>query len=215
MIMIQLRFASLAAAAIVGAAQGAHASNAAPVIVFGTKLDCSSALERSPLAVATKSFGPKANAESLAWIDVQLNRVGVGAKPPIHPASQQIANLLRNGHVVAAKMVNDEASLGSEGYRATRWSSSIETLVTIMTQPVSHASYPTSVRAAGEVRNEAATSHATHGSDLEAASDSLAELLGRAALAKKALGTPLCKAVYALLHACQRLPRSNRLRGSF
>jgi len=66
-----------------------------------------------------------------------------------------------------------------------------------------HASYPTAVRAHGEERSSASGDH-THGVDLESASSALNEIIGRSAVARRALGPDYSKPpvrYYMLAHA--------------
>jgi len=130
------------------------------------------------------------------WTTDAMKRIGFPAALPSSGAQLKAAltasALLRGGHVVAAKMANDEAAAKVSGFGATAFHSSFETLLTALTQPVDHASYKSSVRAEGEVR--VGPPHGqTHGVDLEESSHALNTIIARAAVAQSALGDAYAK----------------------
>lgn len=126
------------------------------------------------------------------WAVAQMRISGYPAPLPAQALAKQAAlaasGLLRRGNIVAAKMASDEASQNIPAYRESEFSISFENLLTILTQPVGHATYPERVRAEGENRHES-ESNTTHGVDLEAASASLREIISRAHASKLALGS--------------------------
>lgn len=176
---------SAAALAIPAIAAGAGAS--APT--FGKPLQCAAkdAMPASILAAA-----PAGTTEDLDWALQAMQRIGYPVKAPNSALdrdhARQAAGLLRTGHLVAAKMAHEE-STRSKGY--TDFGAGFAALLTIVTQPVTHASYPSEIRADGESR--AGKGAHTHGVDLESSSLSLSEVILRAEASKKALGTSYTK----------------------
>ncbi len=178
--------ASLLLTATVSAVAAEHDSP------FGAPLACPASGPASVLAVAQTTPGFASSGADLTWALESMGRIGYSAKPPeggaARDAAMRSAALLRRGNLVAAKMANDEAQKDVAGYRAGQFASSFEALLTVLTQPVRHASYPEAVRAKGEKWPAAADHSHTHGVDMEQASASLMEVISRAATAQKALG---------------------------
>lgn len=156
--------------------------------VFGVRLDCSVKRRDSTAAIAQAKYSPAEVAAALSWAEVELRRVGYEAARPKDAGAGYIAALARSGNLVAAKMANDDLVHSSKTYGTSPWASSIEAFLTIQTQPVNHASYPTAVKAEGEAPEPAGAHHHGYGVDLEDTSAALREIIGRAALAKRALG---------------------------
>lgn len=186
-----MRITTLLAASLLLVA-AVSAAVAGPVSPFGAPLACPASGPTSVLAVAQKTPGFAASESDLAWALKSMDRIGYSAKPPASGAARDAAMLsaalLRRGNLVAAKMANDEAQKDVAGYKSSQFASSFESLLTVLTQPVQHASYPESVRAEGEKWPADADHSRTHGVDLEQSSASLAEVITRAAAAQKALG---------------------------
>lgn len=133
------------------------------------------------------------NADS-AWAVDAARRIGYPVTLPTaaqaRASALRTSALLRSGHIVAAKMANDEG-LKIAGYAS--FGSGMESLMTVLTQPVAHASYPTSVRAEGEARDESQPHDHTFGVDMEASSASLRKVIVRAQVAKRAMGEDYAK----------------------
>lgn len=180
----------LAASLLLAATASAVAAEPRPA--FGAPLFCAASAPSSVLAVAQKTPGFSASEADLAWVLESMNRIGYAAKPPAagtaRDAAMRAAALLRRGNLVAAKMANDEAQKDVSGYKAGQFAGSFESLLTVLTQPVRHASYPESVRAEGEKWPAKADHSHTHGVDMEQSSASLIEVINRAGAAQKALG---------------------------
>lgn len=186
-----MRSAALLAASLLLTA-AASAEAAEPRSPFGAPLVCPTSAPASVLAVSQKTPGFKAGEADLGWALESMARIGYSAKPPAAGAARDAAirasALLRRGNLVAAKMANDEAQKEVAGYGVGQFASSFESLLTVLTQPVRHASYPESVRAEGEKWPADADHRHTHGVDIEQSSASLMEVISRAATAQKALG---------------------------
>ncbi|MEJ6002682.1 hypothetical protein [Paucibacter soli] len=181
------------------------AERAPPGRQFGGALQCAGANQTSTLLAAKSSSGFAPKVEDLTWALDSMNRVGYPASAPkagpALEAATVASSLLRGGNLVAAKMARDEAGTKISDFDASQFAKSLEALLTILTQPVPHASYPTSVRAEGEHR--VASSTHSHGADLEDMSASLAEIVGRAATSQKAMGDAYSKPAvrfYLLAH---------------
>lgn len=106
-------------------------------------------------------------------------------------AVAKISRILQGGSFVGAKMALDEAAADVAGFKSTAFANDFEWFLRAMSQPVPHASYPTSVRAEGETwvkpaGDEADPDH-THGFDLEQASSSLYEINKRLLVSQRAL----------------------------
>lgn len=183
------RFSALLFASLLSAA--AHAvAPAAPI--FGQPLACKPGMQTSVLA-ASKGFPDfVASAADLTWTLDAMKRIGYEAQPPkaeqARAAATTAAALAHQGYLVAAKMAKDEATSNVAGFRASPFSASFEALLTVLTQPVSHASYPTSVRADGETREASSGRGHSHGADLEDMSALLKEVISRAETSKQAMG---------------------------
>ena len=162
-----------------------------PKVGFGAPIICLAPGPRSTLVVAAADpqFVVSPSVES--WVTKEMARVGFGAalpkQPGAHSAALRVAELLKRGNIVAAMMANEETASTIPAYKASPFSANFESLLTILTQPVLHASYPSSTQADGEAPASAAGRH-THGGDLESVSRSLMEIIRRAQMSKKALG---------------------------
>lgn len=161
--------------------------------LFGAALSCSAGLGDASVLSATKAdSGFKVEADTGTWVTQQLSRIGYPAPLPASgvakDAALRAATLLRRGNIVAAKMANDEAASRLPAYRTSAFTASFESLLTVLTQPVAHASYPSFVRAAGETTSPAERAFGTHGFDLEKSSAALAEVVHRAQVSKRAMG---------------------------
>lgn len=158
---------------------------------FGQPLSCGAG-STSIHQVALKTPGFTATEADGAWAVDAMTKVGYAAALPKGAAERASAlrasALAHRGFIVAAKMANDEAVASVAGYKNERFASNFESLLTVMTQPVRHASYPSAVRAAGENWPADADHSHTHGVDMEAASASLAEISQRTGSAIQALG---------------------------
>jgi hypothetical protein len=183
----QLRLTVLAACLCVSSAVLAQVNGST---AFGRPLACGSAPSSATL-LTTEARGFATSAADAAWVADWMKQVGYPAVVPpsgdLREAALSAAGLLQRGHVVAAKMAQDEAIATVPGYRASPFSRSFEALLTIVTQPVQHASYPESVRAEGETRGGEHGTH-THGVDLEQSAASLGQIIARAEVAKRAMG---------------------------
>jgi hypothetical protein len=172
-------------------AQPASAPAAPAPAEFGQPLNCAAVSAADATLLTSKDRGFELDPADGQWVLAALKRVGYPAPLPAAGASRNAAlsasGLLRRGEIVAAKMANDEAMARVTGYKAAPFASSFETLLTISTQPVSHATYPEAVRAEGEEREPGPHAN-THGVDMERASASLSEIIGRASVSKKAMG---------------------------
>jgi hypothetical protein len=159
---------------------------------FGAALVCKSGASASVHAVASKTPGFKASEADGAWAVESMTTVGYPAalpsSEPARSAALRAATLLHRGNIIAAKMANDEASKTVAGYKGEKFAASFESLLTVLTQPVRHASYPSTVRAAGEQWPADADHSHTHGVDMEMASASLLEIIQRAGMSMAALG---------------------------
>lgn len=185
--MIVFRASALAALL---ASTAALAQPAASSPAFGQPLACEQA-PKSGTLLTPAGRGFAIESVDGTWVTDSMSRVGYPAALPsatdARDAALSAAGLLRRGHVVAAKMAHDEAAAKITAYAQSAFSKSFESLLTIVTQPVRHASYPTSVRAEGEKRADEHGSH-THGVDMEQSSASLTQIIGRAEVAKRAMG---------------------------
>lgn len=161
-----------------------------PKVGFGAPLQCVDVGTGSMLSVAKADPTFHADPSNESWVAKEMARVGFGASMPKQAEARQAAvtaaSLLRGGNLVASMMANDEASRTLPAYKAAPFSANFESLLTILTQPVLHASYPSSVLAEGEVG--AGRSAHSHGVDLERSSASLLEVIRRAQMSKKAMG---------------------------
>jgi hypothetical protein len=191
--------------AVLLAATATLAQPAASLPAFGRPLACGHA-PKSGTLLTPAARGFAVEAADGAWVADSMSRVGYPAALPsatdAREAALSAAGLLRRGHVVAAKMAHDEADAKIDAYRQSAFSKSFEALLTIVTQPVWHASYPTSIRAEGEKRGDEHGSH-THGVDMERSSASLTQIIARAEVAKRAMGKHYRNAVirsYLLAH---------------
>lgn len=189
--------AALAVAAAVTALTWSPTSFAQPAAApaasagFGQPLNCVLVSPTDASLLTSKGRGFELDQADGSWATTSLKRIGYPAPLPaagaIRDAALSAAGLLRRGNIVAAKMANDEAVSKVPGYKAAPFAASFETLLTISTQPVSHATYPEAVRAEGEDR-EPGSHGDTHGVDMERASASLTEIIKRAGVSKKAMG---------------------------
>lgn len=165
---------------------------AAAASPFGTPLSCAPGMVESVARVADKTTGFAVSEDDGTWVVASMQRIGYPAPlpetGPARVAALRAATLLRKGNVVAAKMANDEAIANVPGYKAKPFAASLEALLTVVTQPVMHASYPTSVRADGEVWPANVDHSHTHGVDMERASASLVEIINRAEVSRRAVG---------------------------
>lgn len=163
-----------------------------PSTPFGRPLVCTSQGPTSVLVVAVNDFHLKPGISDARWALMAMSRVGYSAKIPpaglAKDAALGAAALLKNGSIVSAKIAKDQADAAIHNFKSSSFSTGFEALLTVMTQPVSHASYPDSVRAAGEASEAASSSRDTHGVDLEDASGSLLEVISRAGTSQKAMG---------------------------
>ena len=169
------------------------ASAAEPQVNFGAPLRCVEGAPRAVHVVANQTPGFAATADDGIWAARSMWRIGYASKPPASGAARDAAMtasaLLRRGNVVAAKMAHDQAVSDVPEYTTGSFSDSFESLLTVLTQPVMHASYPTAVLAEGEVRNADDASHGhTHGVDIEQSSAGLAEIISRASTVQRGLG---------------------------
>jgi hypothetical protein len=159
---------------------------------FGAPLSCADRTPSSVLALTQELPGFSASIGDLAWALVAMDRIGFKATPPAGAAGADAAmrasTLLRRGNLVAAKMANDEALSSVPGYKSEQFSSSFESLLTVLTQPVRHASYPQNVRAEGEEWPSDVHHGHSHGVDMEQSSAALIEVISRVAVAQRALG---------------------------
>lgn len=155
---------------------------------FGKPLQC------APGKQVTLKIAPAGTQADADWAVEAARRVGYPAALPksaeARASALRTSALLRSGHIVAAKMANDQAS-SMAGY--SDFGQGIESLMTVLTQPVSHASYPTSVRADGESREKSDHGDHTFGVDMEASSASLRKVIVRAQVAKRAMGDDYAK----------------------
>ncbi|ART57144.1 hypothetical protein CBP36_19760 (plasmid) [Acidovorax carolinensis] len=160
-----------------------------PAPGFGAPLNCASVETLAGSLLKGEYRGSDRDGQ---WAVAQMRISGYPAPLPAQAQERQAAltasGLLRRGNIVAAKMANDEASKNIPAYGKSEFSINFENLLTILTQPVGHATYPERVRAEGENRPES-ESKTTHGVDLEAASASLREIISRAHASKLALGS--------------------------
>lgn len=156
---------------------------------FGLPLDCTINRRESTAAIAQARFTASEAAAALGWAEVELRRVGYASPRPSDASAGYIAALARSGRLVAAKIANDDLVSASKGYAHSAWAIGIEAFLTIQTQPVNHASYPTSVRAEGEQPEQVGAHQHGYSVDLEETSAALREIIGRAALSKRALGS--------------------------
>lgn len=153
---------------------------------FGRPLECD---KTGASDVVLGAAGAAGTAADLDWALRTMASIGYPGMAPAGVAdrdrARRVAALLRSGKLVAAKMGNDEARAASSSF-GKQFGASFDALLTVLTQPVVHASYPTSVTAEGEQRGS--KGQHTHGVDLEAASSSLSEVIARAQTSKKLLG---------------------------
>lgn len=176
-----------------------------PKSAFGSPLSCTGASETRFLSPRNLSPVTNDGRAAVAWVRAAAGRIGYGSPPPTSgqalAAAAMVAQHVRAGNLVAAQMANEEAK--KLGLYPGAWFESVEAVLIAMTQPVLHASYPTSVRAEGESR-PAGSGQGTHGVDLEQSSGALSEIIARAAVAKRALAKEYSKPAvryYLLAHA--------------
>ncbi|MFK4705793.1 hypothetical protein ABIC83_002632 [Roseateles asaccharophilus] len=185
------RLTALLFASLLSPAAFAAGPSSASAPTFGQPLSCTADMRPSIFAVS-KSEAVNAEPADLAWGLAAMKRIGFEASAP--KGDQAVAyatvasSLARKGFIVAAKMARDEAARSTAAFRDSKFSASFEALVTVLTQPVAHASYPTSVRAEGESRGTSNPGVHSHGADLEDMSASLNEIIGRAEKSKQAMG---------------------------
>lgn len=164
-----------------------------PAPAFGQPLSCG----KGPALTFLGSRGLAGTPTSAdaTWAIAEMTRIGYPAALPADAdaarAAAAVSGLLRRGSLVGAKMANDEARRQYPAFAASKFTQNFENLLTVLTQPVGHATYPEAVRADGERRPAGAHRH-THGVDLEDSSAALNEIIQRSAITAKALG-PLYK----------------------
>lgn len=111
---------------------------------------------------------------------------GIKSTAPAGAQAAQLAAqaswLALNGHVVAAKVIND-ASMKVPGYRG--FGEAMEMHLTVLTQPVNHAM--DEVSAANHEDEHAGHGH-DHSGGIEEASAALNEIIERVSFASKAMG---------------------------
>lgn len=157
---------------------------------FGGALQCGVSATSSVLKA---KVGRKA--DDADWVQQTLAHIGYPAALPAQAgardAALQGAALLRTGHIVAAKMLNDEAARSLTSFGKSAFSTNFEVLLTVLTQPVDHASYPSEVRAEGEQRKTPTPAQAqhSHGVDLEESSAALHEIIRRVSVSQHAMGS--------------------------
>ncbi|MCZ8255018.1 MAG: hypothetical protein O9327_05060 [Polaromonas sp.] len=147
----------------------------------------------APEASASASKAPAGLVE-VGRLIAFMRTAGVNTTIPAAPAHKEavakISRILQGGSFVGSKMALDEAVATIPGFKATEFATDFEWFLRAMSQPVPHASYPTSVRAEGETwvkpPSESDDGH-THGFDLEQASSSLNEINRRLLVANRAL----------------------------
>lgn len=178
--------------ALLAAAGALAAPASAPVafspLDFGQALACDKVRPGDASILTTKI--PVTPAESdLVWVKSAFESVGFPAPLPESATSREaamlVSALLHAGYIVSARMAHDEASRGLPLYGRSQFASSFGAL--LMFSMTRQPSYPRSVRAEGQQRDEAVHSN-THGAELEQASASLTELIRRTHSAKTAVG---------------------------
>lgn len=183
------RFPIALLVAAFAAAGGATASaQEAPKARPGAALSCPAKLLGTDVATtkALRDRGISATGVHTALVRRDMAVTGIKSQAPSgEQAAQRAAQaswLALNGHVVAAKVIND-ASMKVPGYRG--FGEAMEMHLTVLTQPVNHA-----IDEASAANHE--DEHAGHGHDhsggIAEASAALNEIIGRAAFASKAMG---------------------------
>lgn len=185
-------FAALASTSVLSVAQvpGKEGElDLRPKVGFGAPIKCVAGASGSVFAAA-EAMHVVVDPASESWVGNEMKRVGFGAELPkesaAHSAAMRVSTLLKRGNIVAAMMANEEASRTHPAYKSSQFAPNFESLLTILTQPVLHASYPSSVRAEGE--ESARPGPHSHGVDMERTSASLLEVIRRAQMSKSALG---------------------------
>jgi hypothetical protein len=189
----QLRVRALTAALCLFASLAATAQTRSPQLAspaFGQALSCAKA---SPVSfLGAKGTGGEPAASNTQWAVTAMSRIGFPAAAPTDreaaSAAAIVAGLLRRGSIVGAKMANDEARRTIPAFASSKFTVNFENLLTVLTQPVGHATYPEAVRAEGEQRTAGVHGH-THGVDLEDSSAALNEIIQRSAITARALGS--------------------------
>jgi len=155
-------------------------------LTFGAPLQCKNdgkILSVFAIALETRKSSDDTGVE--VWVLNAMKAVGVPASIPTsheaHDAALQVATMLRQGHIVAAKMGNDEASLHIPSYKKAEFSKSFEALLTVSTQPIMHG-----IESADE--KDISLGKKNVDGNLDQASHSLAEIIRRADVTKTAMG---------------------------
>jgi hypothetical protein len=184
----------IALASLVLAACGVQASNPGNS-PFGKPLLCPaqkqvSADPGSALTAAMDAIQAQPTPADLKWALEMVESSGYPAHTPAtadaRGAAQRASWLAKNGFLVAANMAHEHSVLTIDSYKRSEFASSFRNFINASTQPVHHASYPSSVLAKGEKPNNGKGDH-THGFDLEQASLALDEIIKRVAVTKQAL----------------------------
>lgn len=182
-----------------GHTRPASASAPTQYVRYWQPLNCNDAqsLGSSALAVMRsqmRQHGVNASAEDLAWLLDLMDRSGAPSErlkaAADIAAAQEIGGLMRRGFIVSAKMRSEQAASSSDSYKGSQFQQSFDYFLTAVTQPVAHASYKESDRAAGEPEaqgKDAGIEH-THGIDMEESSASLARIMSRLVHAAQVAG---------------------------
>lgn len=169
------------------------AAAAQPAAVYGGALQCDGVTTAAQaMSAGIARAGVSTTTESVEWAASLIRSFGLAPALPKDAQALTVAKeasgLLRAGYIVAAKMRHDAGMATVAAYRSSPFADQFSYVLSASTQTVSHASYPSDVRAEGETRPADAKRTDTHGIDLERASGSLVDIGGRAYMAAQLIG---------------------------